>query len=92
MPINENITTVARNFAEYINRVAYKGEQFILMRGNKPVAQLSPVPIGRNLGDLPAIMASLPRLPLEEIEAFSDDLDAARRELDEAEVVDQWES
>jgi hypothetical protein len=27
---------VARHFAEYINRVAYRGEGFVLVRGNKP--------------------------------------------------------
>ena len=39
-----SVTEVARHFAEYINRVAYRGECFVLMRGNKPIAELRPLP------------------------------------------------
>ena len=38
-----SVTEVARHFAEYINRVAYRGECFVLMRGNKPIAELRPL-------------------------------------------------
>ena len=34
-----SVTEVARHFADYINRVVYRGERFVLMRGNKPVAE-----------------------------------------------------
>lgn len=33
-----SVTEVARHFAEYIDRVSYRGESFVLARGNKPVA------------------------------------------------------
>lgn len=32
------VTQVARNFAEYVNRVAYRRESFTLIRGKKPLA------------------------------------------------------
>ena len=56
------VTEVVRNFADYINRVAYRGERFLLERGGKVVAELRPVPEGRRLGDLPGILDSLPHL------------------------------
>jgi len=31
------VTEVVRHFADYVSRVAYRGESFILVRGNKPV-------------------------------------------------------
>jgi antitoxin (DNA-binding transcriptional repressor) of toxin-antitoxin stability system len=55
-----SVTEVARHFAEYINRVAYRGECFVLMRGNKPIAELRPLPVGKRLAELPAVLASLP--------------------------------
>jgi antitoxin (DNA-binding transcriptional repressor) of toxin-antitoxin stability system len=58
-----SVTEVARHFAEYINRVAYRGECFVLMRGNKLIAELRPVPVGKRLAELPALLSSLPHLP-----------------------------
>jgi len=72
------VTEVARHFAEYINRVAYRGECFVLMRGNKPVAELRPVPAGKRLADLPALCATLPHLSPTEAAQLADDLAAAR--------------
>ena len=36
MAQTRTVTEVARHFAEYINRVSYRGESFVLVRGNKP--------------------------------------------------------
>ena len=47
-----SVTEVARHFAEYINRVSYRGECFVLVRGNKPVAELRPLPAGKRLLEL----------------------------------------
>lgn len=87
-----SVTDVIRNFADYINRVAYRGERFVLIRGGKPVAELSPVPGGTRLGELPALLDSLPRLSPEEAAAFADDVDRARAELDAHPPEDRWES
>jgi antitoxin (DNA-binding transcriptional repressor) of toxin-antitoxin stability system len=86
------VTEAARHFADYINRVAYRGERFVLLRGNRPVAELSPVPAAQRLGDLSAVLASLPRLSPEEAVQLAHDLDAARIELEEHEVLDPWAS
>ncbi|HEX8905543.1 MAG TPA: type II toxin-antitoxin system Phd/YefM family antitoxin [Longimicrobiaceae bacterium] len=86
-----SVTDVARNFSEYINRVAHRGERFVLMRGGKAVAELRPVPVGRRLSDLPEIFASLPHLGPEDAEAFGHDIDAARDELNAIPVRDPWE-
>ena len=85
-------TEVARRLAEVLNRVAYRRESFVVVRGNRPVAELRPVPMATRLVDLPGLMASLPRLDVQEAEAFAADLDLARAELAAAEAVDPWAS
>ncbi len=92
MHFNPSVTEVARNFADYINRVAFRGERFTLMRGNKPVAELRPVPSGRRLGELPELLASLPRLSPDDASAFEEDIEAARSELSEQPLSDPWAS
>lgn len=84
------VTQVARNFAEYVNRVAYRRESFTLLRGRKPLAELRPLPSGTRLSELPALLAELPRLSPTEAGAFARDLEAARADL--GEVGDAWES
>ena len=92
MKLAVSVTEVLRNFAEYVNRVVYRGESFLLIRGGKPVAMLSPVPTGRRLGDLPTLLASLPRLSPEEAASFARDLEEARAQLERAPERDPWES
>ena len=84
------VTQVARNFAEYINRVAYRRESFTLVRGKKPLAELRPLPAGARLSELPGLLASLPRLTAAEAGDFAADLAAAQDELGEAH--DAWQS
>lgn len=38
MPETLTVTEVVRHFADYVNRVVYRRESFVLVRGNKPVA------------------------------------------------------
>lgn len=92
MPETLTVTEVVRHFTEYVNRVVYRRESFVLTRGNKPIAELRPVPSGRRLAELPGLIASLPRLSATEADEFAADLDAARDELAGMEVRDQWES
>lgn len=87
-----SVTEIARNFAEYISRVAYRGESFVLVRGNKPMAELRPLPAGKRLAELPGFLASLPRLSPTEATQFADDLSAAREALARAEIHDPWPS
>ena len=86
------VTQVARHFADYVNRVAYRRESFTLVRGKKPLAELRPLPVGKRLSELPALFASLPRLTPSEAADFADDLSTAQAELAHAEVRDAWES
>lgn len=92
MGLNPSVTEVARNFAAYINRVAFRGERFVLMRGDKPVAELRPIPTGKALGDLPGLLASLPRLSAEDAETSSTDLAHARADLSRTVPRDPWPS
>lgn len=87
-----SVTEMARHFAEYINRVAYRGECFVLMRGNKPIAEIRPLPTGKRLAELSALLASLPHLSATEAEQFAEDLTAAREALARLEVHDPWRS
>ena len=35
-----SVTDVSRHFSDYLNRVAYSGDRFILVRGGKPLVEL----------------------------------------------------
>lgn len=92
MPEHPSVTDVARNFSAFLNRVAFRGERFVLMRGKRPVAELRPVPTGRRLGDVVGLLQALPRLGAEDAERFAGDLDAARAELAATSARDPWAS
>lgn len=86
------VTQVARHFADYVNRVAYRRESFTLVRGKKPLAELRPLPIGTRLSELPTLLDSLPRLSASEAADFAADLQAAQTEIGQAEAGDAWQS
>jgi antitoxin (DNA-binding transcriptional repressor) of toxin-antitoxin stability system len=86
------ITEIARNFADYINRVAYRGESFILIRGKKAVAELRPVPLGKKLGEIEHVLKSLPKLSPQEYEDFVRDLKTIRKLSNKETLKDPWES
>lgn len=86
------VTELARRFAEYVNRVAYRRESFTLVRGKRPLAELRPLPVGVRVSELPALIASLPRLSEAEAAAFAADLAAADEELASAGLRDAWPS
>lgn len=88
-----SVTDVARNFADFVNRVVYRGEEFLLVRGKKPVAELRPVPHGRKLGELPELMKSLPHLAAGDADSFARDLVEMRNEIAAVEGLrDPWDS
>lgn len=76
-----SITYLARNLADVVNRVAYQGARFTVLRGRQPVAEVVPVPRGRRLAALPRILASLPRLAEGDAERLGEELEEARRAL-----------
>lgn len=90
MATRTSVTDLNRNLSDYINRVTYRGERFVLTRGGRDVAELVPtVTVGRPLADLPSILESLPRLGDEEARRFAEDLDDMRRG---GPPDDPWES
>lgn len=85
------VTEMARSFADYINRVVYRRESFVLTRGNKPVAEIRPLAVGRKLSELPGILASVPHLAPEDVEQFAKDIEDARTEANRIVIRDPWE-
>ena len=90
MSIAASVTDVARHFSEYVSRVAFRGERFLLLRGKRPVAELRPVHAGVRLCDLPAIFATFPPLGTEEAAALARDISEAREQLDAVPSRDHW--
>ena len=92
MKLTISVTEAARNFADIVSRVFYRGEHFVLERGGRPVARLIPVPRGGRLGDLPGLLEDVPRLSTEEAEALGRDVHEARESLPELRDEDPWAS
>ena len=88
--MNVTATEMARNFSDYLNRVSYAGESFILVRGKKILAELRPAPQGRKMGDLPALFKALPRLEPGDARDFERDVTAAKKSLNRRAVRDPW--
>jgi len=89
--IKVTVTEVAKNFSDFVNRVAYRGEHFILLKGKRE-AEMSPVPKGRVLVELPEVLSKLPSLSRKEMEAFSEDLEKSRKQLANEKLRDPWVS
>ena len=90
--MNVSVTEMARHFSDYLNRVSYAGESFLLVRGKKILAELHPAPKGRKMGDLPALFKALPRLEPEDARDFARDVEAAKKRLNRRAPRDPWAS
>lgn len=77
---NISITEAARNFSDFVNRVAYRRESFFLIRGKKPVAELRPIVAGRRMSELASLIKSLPKLSALELNTLNKDLTSIRHE------------
>ncbi len=84
------VTEAIRHFSDYVSRVAYRNESFVLCKGKKAVAELRPLPSGRRLGDLPSILRSVPHLPVDDVTSFAEDVDMARTSLANNKLRDPW--
>lgn len=91
MPETLTVTEMARSFAEYINRVAYRGESFVLTRGNKPIAEIRPLKRGLTGAELVRVLTQGPHLDPDDVEQFAKDMEDTRRELDSIGNRDPWE-
>ena len=85
-----SVTEVARSLSEYLNRVAFRGERFILIRGNKEIAELRPYRHGVPLRDLAAGLAAGPQLTEADAESFGRDVEDARRRAAALPVGNPW--
>ena len=84
-------TEFARNHAEYLNRVAYRGESFVITRGKRQIAEVRPVQKPVMLHDLSQILDSLPRLSRDDLDEFERDIETARRQLPALPMDDPWD-
>ena len=76
--LTASVTDVSRHFSDYLNRVAYSGDRFILVRGGKQIAELKACSTTKKMSDLPEILRSLPSLSEEESKELEGDLKALR--------------
>lgn len=90
MPETLTVTEMARKFADYINRVAYRGERFVLTKGNREVAEIRPLPKGLSYSELRDVLTSGPHLDPEDVEQFAKDIEEAREELNSLPIRDPW--
>ena len=70
-------TRAVRDFSEVLNSIKFKGDQYIIERGGKPIASMKSIDEMKDpmtLGELQNLLKKLPRLE-EELEAFASDLE-----------------
>lgn len=66
-------TDASRNFSELLNRIRYRGENFIVMRGGQPICELRPaVPTHFTGADLVTLLRSLPEVDEEYLSAVDE--------------------
>jgi antitoxin (DNA-binding transcriptional repressor) of toxin-antitoxin stability system len=90
--IKITVTDVARHLSDIISRVAYRGEHFILVKGKKTMARITPVAIGKKLGELPELVSRLPRLSEKEAAVFKKDIARTKKKSDMERMRDPWAS
>ena len=62
MKIRVTATEAARKFSEILNRIAYKGETFVVERNGRPICEISPTESeGISTQELVEILRSSPR-------------------------------
>ena len=82
-------TQAARRFSDLINRVLYRGEEFIIERGGEPVCRLAPVrPRRFTLADMVKLLRSVPKPD----SGYWDDLEKIQREQKPRVPKSRWES
>lgn len=92
MSTKVSVSDVVRNFSDYMNRVVYKHENFILIRGKKCIAEIKPVNTWKSVKELSSVFKSLPRLSSHELDDYESDLNEVKNKLSEQRLNDPWES
>ena len=85
-------TRAVREFSEVLNTIKFKGVQYIIERGGKPIASMVSVDEKTDpmtLDNLMALIKKLPRLE-EELDAFASDLEEISRYQPLMPAGDPW--
>jgi antitoxin (DNA-binding transcriptional repressor) of toxin-antitoxin stability system len=86
-------TRAVRDFSGILNTIKFQGVHYIIERGGKPVASMTPIDEEKDvktLGDLRSLLKKLPRLN-EEMDNFVADLEAVRQDQPAISMEDLWE-
>ena len=86
-------TRAVRDFSEVLNTIKFKGVQYIIERGGKPIASMRSVDEKTDtmtLDNLKALLKKLPRLE-EELDTFASDLEEISRNQPLMSTRDPWE-
>ncbi len=63
-------TEAARTFSTLLNRVRFRGEDFVVVRGGEEVCRIGPVaPVACTVAELSRVLGGLPRLDDEYLDA-----------------------
>lgn len=85
------VTELARQLSDFVNRVTWRREEFVITRGGKPVASLSPVPSSVRVADLGDVLTHLPTLAEGDLEDFEEATLIAREGFSDP-LADPWQS
>ncbi len=86
-------TRAVRDFSGVLNTIKFKGVHYIIERGGKPVASMTPIDEEKDfktLGELKVLLKKLPRLN-EEMDGFVTDLEGIRQDQPVITMGDLWE-
>jgi prevent-host-death family protein len=80
-------TALAKNLSDVLNRVKYRGERFVVVRNNEPVATIGPPPEKPTItwAEFVTLLRELPRPDPE----FADDLEEIQASQPPAELT-EW--
>lgn len=84
------VTEMSRSLADIMNRVAYRGESFIVMKGKRVMAEVVPPKKIATISDLARFFEKRPHLHLDDVEQFAKDIEEARCSVPK-EDYDPWE-
>jgi antitoxin (DNA-binding transcriptional repressor) of toxin-antitoxin stability system len=73
MKTHISATQAARTFSDLLDRVQYRGEEFIVERGGEPVCQIVPArPVVRTVADLVHLLRTIPKPDDEYLDILED--------------------
>ncbi len=92
MTITLSVTELSNHLSDYLDRVIDRREHFIILRDNQAVAELCPIQPKNRFSDLPALLASLSHLTVEEAEAFARDIYTVQSDQPTEQLRNPWDS